>query len=311
MVVTRNQAASLRETLDSIMIQDYAGFWEVWVADDRSEDITPKILAEYVERYPDKFHAVTIQELTAGANAKKNALASMVEECSGDIICFTEVGCKVKSTWIAGMVKEFEPGIELVAGQAFTDLGQGKPAPLTCIQALECAVSRAAGTASLALRLPLTGTASNLAYRKGFFKLVNSKKSAHRPWAMSYCISEDTFVTTKGAESIKEFWGQHMTWATKSIHYSPKAMVTLSLVFLFLTAICLGAVLSPFSFEIFMATAIAFTAKFVSDFIFIIRGLRIFKQPHLIKWGIPVEFIHAPFTVLAVIFGIAGRFKRK
>jgi hypothetical protein len=45
--------------------------------------------------------------------------------------------------------------------------------------------------------------------------------------------------------------------------------------------------------------------------VLIIRGLKIFKQEHLLKWCIPVEFIHAPFTVLAVLFGLFGRFKWK
>ena len=83
------------------------------------------------------------------------------------------------------------------------------------------------------------------------------------------------------------------------------------MVFLFLTMQCIAAVLSPFSFDILIATIIAFAAKCAGDLILILRGLRIFRQEHLLKWCIPVEIIHAPFTVLAVLFGLFGRFKWK
>jgi len=71
------------------------------------------------------------------------------------------------------------------------------------------------------------------------------------------------------------------------------------------------AVLSPFSFEILVATLVAFALKCLGDLVLILRGLKIFRQEHLLKWCIPVEIIHAPFTVLAVLFGLFGRFKWK
>jgi cellulose synthase/poly-beta-1,6-N-acetylglucosamine synthase-like glycosyltransferase len=196
------------------------------------------------------------------------------------------------------------------------------------MQAIETLIYRVAGTAGLAMRLPLTSTGNNLAYRKSFFKSVHGfdnvikiqsgdddllmqKLAADRPWAMRYCIAESTFVTTNGKETLKELWEQRKRWASKTIYYTPKIVFVLSMVFLFLVMQCIAAALSPFSFEILIATIIAFVAKCVGDLVLILRGLRIFKQEHLLKWCIPVEIIHAPFTVLAVLFGLFGRFKWK
>jgi len=128
---------------------------------------------------------------------------------------------------------------------------------------------------------------------------------------MRYCISESTFVTTNGKETLKELWEQRKRWASKTVYYTPKIVFVLSMVFLFLLMQCVAAALSPFSFTVFAATAITFVIKCAGDLILILRGLRVFRQEHLIKWCIPVEFIHAPFTVLAVIFGVLGRFKWK
>ena len=327
LISARNESSGIRATLDSVLAQDYAGQWDVWIADDRSTDDTPKILAEYAERNP-KLHVITIKDIPEGTSPKKHALSKLSAACDGDILCLTDADCLVKPTWVAGIVAEFEPGIELVAGHSYIPTVPGKSSILICMQAIETLIYRVAGTAGLAMHLPLTSTGNNLAYRKSFFKSVHGfenvlkiqsgdddllmqKLAADRPWAMRYCIAESTFVTTNGKETLKELWEQRKRWASKTIYYTPKIVFVLSMVFLFLAMQCVTAVLAPFSFKILVAALVAFVAKCVGDLVLILRGLRIFRQEHLIKWCIPVEIIHAPFTVLAVLFGLFGRFKWK
>ncbi len=327
LIAARNESAGIRATLDSVLTQDYAGKWEVWVADDRSDDDTPKILAEYAKRDP-RLHVLTIREIPEGVSPKKHALSQLIDACDGEILCLTDADCIVKPTWVSGIVREFEPGIELVAGHSYIPTEPGKSKVIVCMQAVETLIYRVAGTAGLAMHLPLTSTGNNLAYRKSFFKSVHGfdnvlkiqsgdddllmqKLAADRPWAMRYCIAESTFVTTSGKETLHELWEQRKRWASKTIYYTPKIVFVLSMVFLFLVMQCVTAVLAPFSFEILIAALVAFVAKCIGDLVLILRGLRVFRQEHLLKWCIPVEFIHAPFTVLAVLFGLFGRFKWK
>jgi len=327
LISARNESTGIRATLDSVLAQDYAGEWDVWVADDRSTDDTPEILSEYAKRNP-KLHIITIRDIPEGVSPKKHALSQLIDACDGDILCLTDADCLVKPSWVAGIVAEFEPGIELVAGHSYIPTVPGKSSILICMQAVETLIYRVAGTAGLAMHLPLTSTGNNLAYRKSFFKSVHGfdnvikiqsgdddllmqKLAADRPWAMRYCIAESTFVTTNGKETLKELWEQRKRWASKTIYYTPKIVFVLSMVFLFLAIQCIVAVLAPFSFKILVAALVAFVAKCVGDLVLILRGLRIFRQEHLIKWCIPVEIIHAPFTVLAVLFGLFGRFKWK
>ena len=327
LIAARNESAGIRATLDSVLAQDYAGKWEVWVADDRSDDDTPKILEEYAAKNP-RLHVLTIREIPEGVSPKKHALSQLIDACDGEILCLTDADCIVKPTWVSGIVREFEPGIELVAGHSYIPTEPGKSKVIVCMQAVETLIYRVAGTAGLAMHLPLTSTGNNLAYRKSFFKSVHGfdnvlkiqsgdddllmqKLAADRPWAMRYCIAESTFVTTSGKETLHELWEQRKRWASKTIYYTPKIVFVLSMVFLFLVMQCVTAVLAPFSFEILIAALVAFVAKCIGDLVLILRGLRIFRQEHLLKWCIPVEFIHAPFTVLAVLFGLFGRFKWK
>ncbi len=327
LISARNESAGIRATLDSVLAQEYDGEWDVWVADDRSDDDTPKILADYAARYP-RLHILTINDIPDGVSPKKQALSKLVDICDGDILCLTDADCIVKPTWIAGLVREFEPGIELVAGHSYIPTVPGKSSVLICMQAVETLIYRVAGTAGIAMHLPLTSTGNNFAYRKSFFKSVHGfenvlkiqsgdddllmqKIADDRPWAMRYCVAESTFVTTSGKETLKELWEQRKRWASATIYYTPKIVFVLSMVFLFLMMQCVSAALSPFSFEILIATIVASVAKCIGDLVLILRGLRIFRQEHLLKWCIPVEFIHAPFTVLAVLFGLFGRFKWK
>ena len=328
LIAARNESEGIRETLDSVLSQDYNGEWEVWVADDRSTDETPQILAEYESKYKDRLHVLTIDSIPEGVSPKKQAISKMIEACDGEILCLTDADCIVQPSWIKGIVKEFEPGIELVAGHSYIPTEPGKSPFIICMQAVETLIYRIAGTAGIAIHLPLTSTGNNLAYRKSFFKSVNGftgvikiqsgdddllmqKLAADRPWAMRYCITPSTFVTTSGKETFQALWEQRKRWASKTIYYTPKIVFVLSMVFLFLVMLCFTAALSIFSFKLFVATLITFLCKSVGDMVLIIRGLKIFKQEHLLKWCIPVEFIHAPFTVLAVLFGLFGRFKWK
>ena len=328
LIAARNESAGIRATLDSVLDQDYAGVWDVWVADDRSDDDTPQILAEYAEKYPERLHILTISDLPEGVSPKKHAISKMIEACEGDILCLTDADCIVQREWLTGILREFEPGIELVAGHSYIPTVPGKSPFIICMQAVETLIYRVAGTAGLAMHLPLTSTGNNLAYRKDFFKSVNGfenvikiqsgdddllmqKLATDRPFAMRYCITPSTFVTTSGKETLKELWEQRKRWASKTIYYSPKIVFVLSMVFLFLTMLCVTAAFSPFSTEVLIATLVAFALKSLGDLILILRGLKIFRQEHLLKWCIPVEIVHAPFTVLAVLFGLFGRFKWK
>ena len=328
LIAARNESTGIRATLDSVLDQDYAGIWDVWVADDRSDDNTPAILEEYRARYPERLHILTITDLPEGVSPKKHAISKMIEACEGDILCLTDADCIVQREWLTGIIREFEPGIELVAGHSYIPTVPGKSPFIICMQAVETLIYRVAGTAGLAMHLPLTSTGNNLAYRKDFFKSVNGfenvikiqsgdddllmqKLATDRPFAMRYCITPTTFVTTSGKETLKELWEQRKRWASKTIYYSPKIVFVLSMVFLFLTMLCVTAAVSPFSFKVFIATLAAFALKSLGDLILILRGLKIFRQQHLLKWCIPVEIVHAPFTVLAVLFGLFGRFKWK
>ena len=328
LVSARNEEAGISKTLDSLMKQLYKGRWDIWIADDRSTDRTPQILAEYAEKYPDRIHVVTISELAPGESAKKNAIAKLVAASEGEILLLTDADCIVQPTWIRAMIREFEPGIDFVAGHSYIELPTDRTNWLLNMQAVETMAYRIAGTGARAMGTPITSTGNNLAYRRSFFEEVHGfegvskiqsgdddlllqKLAREAPWKAHYSIDPEAFVTTQGKETLPELWEQRKRWASKTTYYAPKIVAFLVAVFLFFCLISLGYVLSFFSFNIFLATLFGVLVKLVGDSLVELRGLRIFQQKQLFKWFLPVEIIHAPFTVFAVLFGIAGHFKWK
>ena len=327
LIAARNEEKDIGATLHSVLSQDYAGEFEVWVADDRSSDATPKILAKYAEKDA-RLHVLTIHDLEKGRSAKKNAISKMIAQATGEILLLTDADCKVLPTWISGMVREFEPGIELVVGHSYIELPKNCHAPLLLMQAVEVLSYRIAGTAGLAMNTPLTSTGNNLAYRRDFFNEVNGfsgidriqsgdddlllqKIAATDPTKARYCVTPETFVATSGKETFKELWEQRKRWASKTIYYSPYIVFILSMIFAFFTALTLGIAFAFLSKALLIAELIAFLIKITGDIFLFSRGLRIFNAKELFKWFLPVEFVHAPFTVFAVLFGTAGRFTWK
>lgn len=326
LVSARNEESNLKFLLDSLLAQDYVGPWEVWIADDRSEDKTLEILESYAEKYGDKIHILKITEIPEGASPKKNAISQLVKVCSGDLLLLTDADCKLLPTWISGMVKEFEPGIDFVAGHSYLELSESAK-PLLYMQAVETMSYRIAGTAGLALRLPLTSTGNNIAYRKSFFQSVEGfknvshiqsgdddllmQKAASNPYSMGYSVSPETFVTTQGKETLAELWEQRKRWASKTIYYTPRTIRVLGGIFIFFLCLTISPLFIFLDFNLLWAVLFTFAMKVGADILLFYRGLRVFNQEKLLKWFVPVELLHAPFTVFAVLFGVLGKFKWK
>lgn len=79
-----NHAHILRDSLDSVLTQDYPNF-ELMLADDASTDNSAEIIKEYAARYPDKIrYYINRENLGITANCNK-----LMELCDGDYIAFT------------------------------------------------------------------------------------------------------------------------------------------------------------------------------------------------------------------------------
>jgi hopene-associated glycosyltransferase HpnB len=76
LIPARNEAATLPHTLPSLLQQQYAGVWELWLIDDQSEDGTGAVAAAIAQQLgsPERLHILTGTALPAGWSGKLWAL---------------------------------------------------------------------------------------------------------------------------------------------------------------------------------------------------------------------------------------------
>jgi len=134
-------------------------------------------------------------------------------------------------------------------------------------------------------------------------------RAAHDPWKTRCGVNTKTPVKTSRKKTLKELWEQRKRWASQTIYNSSSIIFLLSIGF-FLALYIVGS-LPLFSYKIVMATLFVFAVKVIGDLFLTVFELHIFNQQQLLKWFLPVEFFHAPFMVLSVPFGTAGKFQWK
>lgn len=326
LVCARNEEAHIGACIGDLLAQSYDGDWDIWVADDRSSDKTPEILAELVKEHPERLHVLRIDAVNPGTSPKKQAIARLVEKSRGEILLLTDADCRVPSGWAAGMVNEFEPGIKLVAGHSYIPTDAPGTPFIIHLQALEAMSYRVVGTAALAMHLPLTSTGNNLGYRRDFFlgvggflgvehlmsgddDLLLQRLASTTPWAARPCVEPSTFIATQGEYSWSRLWRQRKRWASKTVYYTPPTVALMATLFLFYFLLLLGLFLGLLldHAPLMGGVALGFVLKFIGDGLVMWRGLGLFKARSLMKWFLPAEIVHVPATVGAVLFGVFGK----
>ncbi|HWI40298.1 MAG TPA: glycosyltransferase family 2 protein [Verrucomicrobiae bacterium] len=105
-VAARNEERNLREALSSLLAQDYPQL-EYVVVDDRSEDSTPRILAEMAAHCP-RLRPVRVDELPPGWLGKNHALWHGAESATGEILLFTDADVVMAPDTVSRAVSLFQ-----------------------------------------------------------------------------------------------------------------------------------------------------------------------------------------------------------
>ncbi len=95
-IAAKDEQDNIEACLNSVLAQDYPDF-EVIVADDRSTDRTPRILADLKSRFPHRLRVVTISQLADGWFGKCNAMREAVQLATRDWLLFSDADCQFTS----------------------------------------------------------------------------------------------------------------------------------------------------------------------------------------------------------------------
>jgi cellulose synthase/poly-beta-1,6-N-acetylglucosamine synthase-like glycosyltransferase len=103
-VAARNEEKNLHACLQHLVAQDYAGQWEVRIADDGSQDSTFRIAAEFSAQYL-HFHALRVPTRTTfQTRGKALAMGLLAQESAGEIYLFCDADMCMPPNWIGSMV---------------------------------------------------------------------------------------------------------------------------------------------------------------------------------------------------------------
>ncbi|MBI1851079.1 MAG: glycosyltransferase [Planctomycetes bacterium] len=105
-VAARDEESGIRKVVDSLLAQEYPDF-EVIVADDRSQDATPRILAD-IARRDGRLRILRIEALPEGWIGKSHANAMAAASASGELLLFTDGDVVHERASTASAVRELE-----------------------------------------------------------------------------------------------------------------------------------------------------------------------------------------------------------
>lgn len=164
-IVSHNEAESLKKSLPYLLEQDYPNY-EVVVVDYMSADDTPFVLRVCSENYPN-LKVVKFKDDVNMFKGKKYPLSIGIKSATGDVVLLTEPDCSPKGfDWISEMVCGYMRGASMVIGYSLINGGKGL---LNALESYENLTYTASYMGAALMGNPYTATGRDLSYRRDFF----------------------------------------------------------------------------------------------------------------------------------------------
>ncbi|MBN2830253.1 MAG: glycosyltransferase [Candidatus Cloacimonetes bacterium] len=230
-IAARNESDNLRNLLMALVNQTYPKeLYEVFIADDGSEDNSREIVRSFAEKYTN-IHLLEINDRELVVSPKKNALTKAISHAKGEIILTTDADCVVPVTWIESMVSAFyDESVSLVAGYSRIHLQDWKHASiLHKFEFYDFAALYSAVIGSYAWGHGFTCVGQNLAYTRKAFDEINGFESIKhlisgddvnlmqtmkkRGFKTIFNFDKNSFVYTNRIMGWKQLINQRSRWA--------------------------------------------------------------------------------------------------
>ncbi len=243
-ICAKNEAETLKDTLPSIISQEYEKF-EVILINDASSDHSLEIMKSFEETYS-HVKVVDVDHNEAFWGSKKYALTLGIKAASFEHLLFTDADCTpVSKHWISEMVCHFNATTHLVLGygsykripNSFTNLLVRYETLLTAVQYFSYAL----------LGNPYMGVGRNLAYTKSAFFKVNGfvkhlqirsgdddlfVQEVASKENTALCFTHDSFTESAAPKTMKAWFRQKRRHVSTSKHYRFQHKLLLGLFFM-------------------------------------------------------------------------------
>jgi cellulose synthase/poly-beta-1,6-N-acetylglucosamine synthase-like glycosyltransferase len=327
-VAARNEEENLAGCLKSLLRQSYPrDLYEVILVDDDSNDSTLSIARPLANR--DKRLKLLNTKKHYDLTGKQHALDVGIRASKGEIILNTDADCEAPPIWIEDTIREFEPGVGLVAGFSLLD---EKCVPhkgvfqkiFIKLQLLESLSLYIGSIGSMAQGVAWACTGNNLAYRReiydelGGFEALGTTGAEdsmllqwvdmNSKWKVKPVLN---VVYVKPMRTVSQFFAQRFRWASSSLQNRLSLtslyviVYILNLLLPFLAGFCAFGVISCRELTVFLSL------KIVPEFMVILKGLTLFDRIDLIRYFPLILPFHLIYVLICGIYGLSGKFAWK
>ena len=322
-IAARNEETHIGPCLESLLAQDFPREqMEIIVVDDQSVDQTAAIVKRYADR--------GIRLISLGkedAFGKKAAIARGIAAATHGIIITTDADCSYSNKWINTLLS-FREKMDAVFVAAPVQFRK-EINLLDRFQSLDFMALQGITAAGVSGKYLNMCNGANLLYTKEAFlqvrgfegidhiasgddMLLMEKIDKAFPGGINYCFSEDAIVVTEPANSWTAFIQQRIRWSSKAKNYSNIfTKLTLLLVYLVNAAVVSLLLAGIFDFQLLKYGLLLTLMKTIVELPFMIRIARFFNKSALIPWFIPIQPMHAFYTVVAGTFGLFSKYRWK
>jgi poly-beta-1,6-N-acetyl-D-glucosamine synthase len=307
-VACKNEEKHIRQLISCMAQQSNQNF-EFILVNDHSSDATKNYIKAAQISFP---KIVLIDSIGHG---KKKAQREGILQAKGDIIVVTDADCLPSYHWLESIYcYQKKTSCDLIISPVKLS---GKESIFSYLQVLEFTSLVGAAAGSAGAGMPILCNGANLAFTKKMWEkcqndlhdeqqsgddmfLLESVK--RRGGTIRFLKSESAFVTTKQAETLKEFVIQRRRWTSKSSSFRDWQVILTALVVLSICILMLGLfTLSFYQTNYLILFSILFIFKYVIDSLYLINLGKFFQLNHIWLFDVLLSVIY-PFYIVLTAF---------
>jgi len=232
-ISAHNEEKNIKRLLDSITNQTYLGEYEIIIANDRSNDLTKKIIIDYMEKY-NYINLIDIKETAIGWGNKKWALYQCIHKSQYNIIIQTDADCIPGPGWIESMVQQFSnPDVVFISAPSPLMSNNNK---LSAFYKLDSLAQDALSAGGMSHNLSFSCTGRNMGFLKKKFHDINGyeniehyisgdddlllqKFATMSNGKIAFNFNFEAIVPSPPPKSIDEFLNQRIRYGSKVFEY--------------------------------------------------------------------------------------------
>jgi len=316
-IPARNEAANIKNCVDSILAQDYpSSFFEVIVVDDFSEDDTAFIVKAIGQDHPNVKLLSLADFFKPGEmnSFKKKAIEKAVSHAKGNWIVTTDADCLIPKHWLSlysAYILKYNPVFVAAPVMFIKESGILNEFQLLDFLALQGITAAAVGAGKHSM-----SNGANLAFEKSAFIAVGGYQGVDQIASgddmflmhkmkvtlsnrIGYLFHPGAIVLTKAMSNWSDFIMQRIRWSSKARYYDDNSIFwVLLLVYLYNFSLLLLLFAGAY-----LPVLISLVIKTIFEIVFLSPVSKFYQLTGELRFFPLYQPLHIVYTIVAGLFG--------